>query len=258
MLWRALIGSTAVALTVSVASPLPVTPRPRRRATGRRARRTRTQGDLDGGGQDRFRHLAQQAEQRVVHPAEGRTSEVFYPDLSTPSVRSLELVVTGPGFTDRESTDMTHSTVRPDPRSLRFTETNTDKQGRYRIVETFVTDTGVPRLPSGSASSLWTGHYRLYALYDPSLANTGMDDSGRTSGHTLVASDATTSVSPHSSRSPQFGETSTGYLGTSDGWTDLTGDQRLDHTFRSAGPGNIVQIGRFTGVTGRPGTPQRG
>ncbi len=57
---------------------------------------------------------------------QGRTSEVFYPDLSTPSVRSLELVVTGPGFTDRESTDMRHRTVRPDARSLRFRQVNTD------------------------------------------------------------------------------------------------------------------------------------
>ena len=35
---------------------------------------------------------------------QGRTSEVFYPDLSTPSVRNLELIVTdGESFADRES-----------------------------------------------------------------------------------------------------------------------------------------------------------
>jgi glucoamylase len=85
------------------------------------------------------------------------------------------------------------------------------------------------------------------------MANTGMNDSGRTTGSTLVADDATKSVSSALVARPGFGETSTGYLGTSDGWTDLTGDQRLDHTYRSAGPGNIVQTGRITGVTGRPG-----
>src|SRR5512139_2700584 len=36
----------------------------------------------------------------------GRMSEAYYPNLSTPSVRTLELVVTdGRTFTDRESTD---------------------------------------------------------------------------------------------------------------------------------------------------------
>jgi glucoamylase len=183
---------------------------------------------------------------------QGRTSEVFYPDLSTPSVRSLELVVTGPGFTDRESTGMRHRTIRPDVRSLRFRQVNEDKQGRYRIVETFVTD---PRRDALEVrvrfSSLDGGRYHLYALYDPSLANNGMDDSGRTTGHTLVASDPTVGTALVSR--PRFGATSTGYLGTSDGWSDLKGDQRLDHTFDHAGPGNIVQIGRITGVTGRPG-----
>ncbi len=183
---------------------------------------------------------------------QGRTSEVFYPDLSTPSVRSLELVVTGPGFTDRESTDMRHRTIRPDARSLRFRQVNDDKQGRYRIVETFVTD---PRRDALEVrirfSSLDGGRYHLYALYDPSLANNGMDDSGRTTAHTLVAGDG--KVGTALASRPRFGATSTGYLGTSDGWTDLKGDQRLDHTYGHAGPGNIVQIGRITGVTGRPG-----
>ncbi len=183
---------------------------------------------------------------------QGRTSEVFYPDLSTPSVRSLELVVTGDSFTDRESTDMRHRTTRPDAGSLRFRQVNTDRQGRYRIVETFVTD---PRRDALEVqvrlTSLDGGSYRLYALYDPSLDNNGMDDRGRTSGHTLVASDA--KVGSALVAHPRFGATSTGYLGTSDGWTDLRDDQRLDHTYDAAGPGNIVQIGRITGVTGRPG-----
>jgi glucoamylase len=185
---------------------------------------------------------------------QGRTSEVFYPDLSTPSVRSLELVVTGPGFTDRESTDTRHRTLRPDPRSLTFGEVNVDRQRRYEIVETFVTD---PRRDALDVRirliSLDGGSYSLYALYDPSLANTGMDDSGGTTGHALVASDGSKPVSSALVSRPAFGRTSTGYLGTSDGWTDLSGDQQLDHTYRHAGPGNIVQTGRIPGVTGRAG-----
>src|SRR6478609_9142614 len=48
----------------------------------------------------------------------GRVSEVFYPDLSTPSVRTLELVVVGDGFVDRPTAAAV--VTRPDPRSLRF------------------------------------------------------------------------------------------------------------------------------------------
>ena len=167
-------------------------------------------------------------------------------------MRSLELVVTGKGFTDRESTDMRQRTLRPDARSLRFRQVNTDKDGRYRLVETFVTD---PRrdalVESIRLVSLDGGRYALYGLYDPSLTNDGMDDSGRTSGDALVATDADTATALVSE--PAFGATSTGYLGTSDGWTDLEDDQVLDHEYAEAGPGNVVQVGRIPGVTGRPG-----
>jgi glucoamylase len=250
MTMRTLAGSVAVTLTVSIggavvptASAAPAAPG----APGHKA--TWTEANKTGFGTSRSRRS------NVWFTLQrGRTSEVFYPNLSTPSVRSLELVVTGDSFTDRESTDMRHRTGRPDARSLTFRQVNTDRQRRYRIVETFVTD---PRRAALDVRirfvSLDGGRYRLYALYDPSLANSGMDDRGGTSGHALVADDAGGSVHSALVATPRFGATSTGYLGTSDGWTDLQGDQTLDHTYRQAGPGNIVQTGRIPGVSGRAG-----
>jgi glucoamylase len=251
MSWRTLAGSVAVILTVSMGGAVTPTasagPAVAPGAPGHKA--TWTEANKTGFGTSRSRRS------NVWFTLQrGRTSEVFYPNLSTPSVRSLELVVTGHSFTDRESTDMRHRTVRPDPRSLTFRQVNTDRQHRYRIVETFVTD---PRRAALDVRirfvSLDGGRYRLYALYDPSLANTGMDDRGGTSGHALVADDGGASVHSALLATPRFGATSTGYLGTSDGWTDLQGDQTLDHTYRRAGPGNIVQTGRISGVTGRRG-----
>src|SRR4051812_7514276 len=52
----------------------------------------------------------------------GRVSDVYYPDLSTPSIRNLELSVSDGSGWDRQSTDMTSVVSRPDERSLRFTE----------------------------------------------------------------------------------------------------------------------------------------
>jgi glucoamylase len=82
---------------------------------------------------------------------------------------------------------------------------------------------------------------RAYVVHDPALSREGNDDSG-TSGDALVAADATSAsalVAGHGFRS-----TSTGYLGTSDGYTDLA-DHRLDWRYRAAGPGNVVQIGEL-------------
>jgi glucoamylase len=183
----------------------------------------------------------------------GRASEIFYPDLSTPSTRNLELIVTdGRTFTDRESTGMRHRVRRPDPRSLRFTQVNTDRQGRYRLTKTFVTDPArdVVRVRV-RLTSLDGRAYRLFALHDPALGNDGSDDRGRTMGSTLVARDAATAAVLRSR--PAFAATSNGYLGESDGWTDLEDDHRLDRRHDSAGPGNVVQTGRVGGVTGRRG-----
>ena len=96
---------------------------------------------------------------------DGRTSEVFYPDLSTPSVSSLELLVTdGETFTDSASSDMTTTVSRPDPRSLRFTQVHEDKDGKYRLTEEHVTD---PRRDAFVVKlrleSLDGGSYRLRA-----------------------------------------------------------------------------------------------
>jgi glucoamylase len=183
----------------------------------------------------------------------GRVSEVFYPDLSTPSIRNLELIVTdGRTFADRESTDTRQRTIRPDPRSLRFTQVNTARSGKYRIVKRIVAD------PHGDSvrirvrlRALDGDRYRLYVLHDPALANDGMDDRARTAGHTLLASDG--NVASALVSRPGFGDTSNGYLGVDDGWTDLRDDYELDSHRQQVGPGNVVQTGRVRGITGQPG-----
>ncbi|MBW9208236.1 hypothetical protein KV100_01105 [Mumia sp. zg.B21] len=183
----------------------------------------------------------------------GRVGEVFYPDLSTPSVRSLELVVTdGRRFTDRESVDMRPATTRPDARSLRFRQVG-GRAGRYRIVKQVTTDARRAALVVRvRLQSLDGRRYRLFVRHDPALNNGGMDDRARTVGRTLVASDGQVATALRSR--PRLGASSNGYVGrASDGWRDLRRDHRLDRRHRSAGPGNVVQTARVSRVTGLPG-----
>ena len=82
-------------------------------------------------------------------------------------------------------------------------------------------------------------------LHDPALSNGGNDDSGSpaaTPGHPDARPAA---------RSPPPGlhRTSNGYLGTSDGWTDLQLGLPHGLDLPSAPDGNVVQTGR-TGSTG--------
>lgn len=120
----------------------------------------------------------------------GRMSEVFYPDLSTPSVRSFELTVTGEGFVDRTSRDTITTVTRPDPRSLRFTQVNEDRDGRYRVTEEYVTSAGrdavVLRV---RLESLDGGDYQLGLRHEPALDNGVRGDRGHARPKALISRD---------------------------------------------------------------------
>src|SRR4051794_34329369 len=126
-----------------------------------------TEADKAGFGTSRSR------DSRVWFTLEGgRVSEVFYPDLSTPSVRSLELTVTDGGAVDRQASDMTTVVTRPDERSLRFTQVSTDNDGHYRLTEEIVTDPARSSLLiHASVQSLDGGVHTLGVRYEPALGN---------------------------------------------------------------------------------------
>ena len=253
MTGRLLSGAAALAVAVTGTLALSVETSAgsgaAERAGDRGARSTWTEADKTGFGTARER-----GSNVWFTLQDGRMSEVFYPDLSTPSVRSLELVVSdGETFTDRASRGMTTEVERPDPRSLRFTQVSTDRDGRYELTEEYVTspdhDSVTVRV---RLTSLDGGDYRLYALHDPALTNDGMDDRARTRGNGLLASDGT--VASHLLARPGFGARTSGLVGTaSDPWRDLRRDHDLDRRRDAAGPGNVVQLGRVAGVTGRAG-----
>jgi glucoamylase len=92
----------------------------------------------------------------------------------------------------------------------------------------------------------------VFAIYDPSLSNTRNNDSGRTQGDALVATDDTTKAASALVGSPGLAATSSGFRGASDGWTDLLADGRLDWQYTSADSGNLVQTAQ-TALTGWPG-----
>jgi glucoamylase len=93
--------------------------------------------------------------------------------------------------------------------------------------------------------------YRVYALFDPALANNGNDDSGTTAGGALLAGDAKAGSALIAA--PSLTRTSTGYLGASDGWADLRDDFTMDWQYRSSPNGNVVQtaLTRLDGVHSR-------
>lgn len=199
----------------------------------------------------------------------GRLSEVYYPRVDTPSVRNLDFIVTdGKTFVTRAqdaSTSLTrlinlghpgdHHELRPDtdsdsPRSLTYQIVNLDRGGRWRLTTTFVTDPARPTLLIDIEFTSLNGKpYQLYAVYQPQLNNprvaAPLDDSGETKGKALVAFDKNQQMVSALVAAPDFTETANGYLGTTDGATDLTQHCQLTTHNASAPNGTVVQTGRL-------------
>ena len=124
--------------------------------------------------------------------ADGELTEVYAPDLGTPSLRDLQFVVSDAAtFTEREREDAVDRTELADPRSLTYRQVNTARSGRWRITKTYVTDPARSVVLVDVTFESLTGRpYQLYVLADPALSNTGDDDRGERRGDALVAYDA--------------------------------------------------------------------
>ena len=209
---------------------------------------TWNEGDKDGFG------TARGTASKVWYTLnDGMLTDVYYPRIDTPSIRDSQFVVTdGATFTDREDRDSTHRVELLDNRSLTYRVINTARSGAWRLTKTFVTDPDRSTVMEQVRFESLTGRpYQLYLLHDPSLSMTGNDDTGRsTDAGALLSSDGTTGSAVVTR--PALGKTSSGYMGASDGWTDLAADHDLDGQFTAPTPGNVVQTGRvmLNGLSG--------
>jgi glucoamylase len=205
----------------------------------------------------------------------GRLSEVYYPRIDTPSVRNLDFIVTdGQSFAIRAQ-DGSRSLTRlvnlgqpsdrkepPDdgadnPTSLTYQIVNLDQGDRWRLTTTFVTDPARPTLLIDvEFTSLLDKPYQLYVVYQPQLNNpmiaAPLNESGETKGKALVASDEKMQVASALVAAPDFTEMANGYLGTTDGGTDLGQHYQLTTHDGSALNGTVVQTARLplTGLKG--------
>jgi glucoamylase len=172
----------------------------------------------------------------------GVMTEVYYPTVDVANSQELQFVVSTGGRVETEAADATHRIEIINPRALSFRQTNAARSGAWTITKTYTTDperhtvlVDVQFKSRGTAA--------LYVYYDPSLGNSGLHDSAWTEGDALVASDAGKTSALLSSTG--FSEMTNGYLGTSDGLTQLRrAPGRIANEYMRAADGNVVQVAR--------------
>ena len=164
---------------------------------------------------------------------ESELSEVYYPDLSTPSLRDLKFVVT-----DGRRQLAGSGSVQPVPGSLTYRQVT--RGAGWRLEATWITDPRRATVLARVRLRSFSGRpLKLFVVADPAPGNDGDDDLGFSRQSDLVAFDDT--VASAIRAEPRLRRTTSGYAGSvSDPRADLA-DGDLDAQYDATAPGNVVQ-----------------
>jgi glucoamylase len=181
----------------------------------------------------------------------GIVTEVYYPAVDRPQLRDLQLLITdGSSFFHEEKRHLDCRTERLAEHGLGYRCTNSDPAGRYSIVKTIIADPQsacvLQRIHVTGDESFLAG-LRLYALCAPHLEVAGWGNNGYMillAGRKILVAERKGTWLALGATVP-FSRASCGYVGTSDGWTDLADNFQMDWEFETALDGNIALTGEL-------------
>lgn len=181
----------------------------------------------------------------------GILNEVYFPTVDSPQVRDLGYLVTdGDSFFHEEKRDLQTQLEYLDDHALGYRLINADPAKRYRIVKEVIAD---PHLPCVLVHTRLEGDdaflkkLRLYVLLAPHLEGRGRGNSAlklNVAGKDLLTAHRG-EIHLALGASIPFLRSSCGFVGASDGWTDLKRDLRMDWEFERALDGNVAVMGEL-------------
>jgi glucoamylase len=187
----------------------------------------------------------------------GIVTEVYYPTVDRPQIRDLQYLVTdGTSFFHEEKRNLESKLEQLSDHCLGYRCTNSDPAGHYAIVKEIIAD---PHLACVLQHTKLTGDesfiskLRLYALCAPHIEVGGWGNNGsvvRVADRTVLIAERKGTWLALAATVP-FVRVSCGYVGRSDGWTDLHGNYQMDWEFDQAPDGNIALTGELDLTTTR-------
>jgi glucoamylase len=181
----------------------------------------------------------------------GIITEVYFPTVDRPQLRDLQYLITdGKSFFHDEKRHLESKLERLSEHSLGYRCTNSDRAGHYAIVKEIITD---PHLACVLQHTTLTGDeafvskLRLYVLCAPHLEVGGWANNGyvaQVTGRKVLIAERKGTWLALAATVP-FSHVSCGYVGKSDGWTDLAGNFQMDWEFDHVPDGNIALTGEL-------------
>jgi glucoamylase len=183
---------------------------------------------------------------------DGIVTEVYYPTVDRPQLRDLQYLITdGTTFFHEEKRDLTIKMERISDHALGYRCINADPHGRYSITKEIISHPYHPclllRTSVTGKDEAFLSRLKLFALCAPHLEIGGYGNNG----YIVLANGQRILMAQKGGRwmalaaTVPFSHLSCGYVGASDGWTDLHDNFKMDWEFTSAPDGNIALTGEL-------------
>jgi glucoamylase len=181
----------------------------------------------------------------------GTLNEIYYPTIDRPQTRDMELLFTDEQtFLHEEKRDLEYDFHYIDPEALAVRVVAKELDGRYTVTKEFITDPHHPVVLmnvkiDGDESIL--SRLKCYALLAPHLDGGGADNSARSldlAGQRCLLA-WKNDVSLAFGADCGFTRSSSGYVGSSDGFQDLSDHMKMTWNFGQALNGNIAMMGEI-------------
>jgi glucoamylase len=181
----------------------------------------------------------------------GVVTEIYHPTVDRPQVRDLQYLISdGKSFFHEEKRHL-ESKIEPMwTHGLGYRITNCDPQGRYTVIKEVIADPHLSCILQHTKltqESEFISQLHLYTLCAPHLEVEGRGNNGyvvEVAGHLILTAEKEGTWLALGATIP-FTRLSCGYVGESDGWTDLADNFQMDWEFDSAVDGNLALTGEL-------------
>lgn len=180
----------------------------------------------------------------------GIVTEIYYPNADRPQTRDLQYLFTDGETFFHQETRYLETKIETIGGGLGYRVAGSDPEGRYTYTKDIISNPHLPCLLQRTqvhAPPEMRKKLKLYALLAPHLEVAGWGNNGYVvdvlGRWVLVAERKGTWLAMAASE--PFSKASVGYVGTSDGWTDLADGFQMHWEFDQATDGNIALTGEI-------------
>ncbi len=177
--------------------------------------------------------------------ADGIITETMFGMIHQAQIKDMQWLIVGDDFIDTQSLDTTstisylHQDAKGRPLSPAYRITSRDKQNKYQIEQDVFTDPDQNSMMVRTRFTAFERGISPYLLVNPHINNNGLGDRAWVNNTGLYAEDSGNFL--HIASSQAFSQASAGFVGVSDGLSDLA-DGRMDWQYTDTGEqrGNVA------------------